>query len=294
MPRLRLLVALQEHGHLSAAAQAIGIPQSTATRWVTALTKTAGVTLTDREDSRVTLTPAGLALAAAVAMAEQSLTDGMARAYAAGDPEHGEVTFGFVRTVGATKAPRLVAAYRREHPGVRVGLVQAAHEELLAHLHGGSVDVALTVIRDTDAGVRAVELFREPFVLVIPADHRLSRQDYVRVRDFRDATAVGLSSGIALRRSVDELYRAAGSRPRYGFVTDEVATVRGLAAAGAGVAVLPARDGGPLPGSVEVPIVPRTYRRMGLLVWAQRQLEPAAEGFQRWAARYAQSAFRRA
>jgi DNA-binding transcriptional LysR family regulator len=60
--------------------------------------------------------------------------------------------------------------------------------------------------------------------------------------------------------------------------------VRGLATAGVGVAVLPARHGGPLAGSAEVPIVPAHYRNIGLLASTRRPLEPAAEGFRQWAA----------
>ncbi len=56
---------------------------------------------------------------------------------------------------------------------------------------------------------------------------------------------------------MDELFRAAGVRARYGFETEEVETVRGLATAGVGIAVLPALHGGPLTGSSEVPVMPR-------------------------------------
>lgn len=286
MPRLTLLQAMTEHGHMSAAAAAVGVPQPTATRWLTALSRTVGVALTHRVGRRIELTRAGIALAESVGAAHTSLALGVARAYEAADPRRGQVVFGFLRTMGASRAPELLRAYRAVHPRVRLALVQASHEELIDKLHDGTIDLALTSIRDGDVGVVATELFREPFVLVAPADHRLAGREAVRLHDCRDETFVGLSVGIALRRRVDELFGAAGIRPRYGFETEEVETVRGLATAGVGVAVLPARHGGPLPGSAEVPIVPRHHRHIGVLVSTERPLEPAAEGFRRWACQY--------
>lgn len=285
MPRLTLLFAMTERGHLSAAAEAVGVPQPTATRWLTALSRTVGVALTQRVGRQVELTRAGVALAEAVGSARTSLAVGVARAHEAGDPVDGQVVFGFLRTMGASRVPELLRGYRVVRPRVRLALVQAAHEELIEKLHDGTIDLALSSARATDADVVATELFREPFVLVVPVDHRLARRKSVRLHDCRDETFVGLSAGIALRRRVDELFGAAGVRPRYGFETEEVETVRGLANAGVGVAVLPARHGGPLAGSAEVP-VPLRYRHIGLLVSTRRPLEPAAEDFRQWASQH--------
>ncbi|WP_432990677.1 LysR substrate-binding domain-containing protein [Dactylosporangium sp. CA-233914] len=120
----------------------------------------------------------------------------------------------------------------------------------------------------------------------MPSENRLARHEFVRLNECRDERFVGLSPGIALRRSVDEMFTSARIQPRYGFVAEGVETVRGLATAGAGIAVLPARHGGPLPGSVEVPVAPLRHRHIGLLVSARRTLEPAAEGFRQWATLY--------
>jgi DNA-binding transcriptional LysR family regulator len=60
--------------------------------------------------------------------------------------------------------------------------------------------------------------------------------------------------------------------------------VRGLVAAGVGVAILPRRQGGPVAGSIEIPIAPTRYRMIGLIVSARRRTTPAAESFRLWAA----------
>lgn len=283
MRRLALLPAMADHGHLSAAARSIDVSQPTATRWISALSETAGVPLTQRSSQRIELTPAGAALAEAVRAGVHRLESGIEAAVAVNDPAHGDMRFGFLRTMGATRAPTLLREYRAVRPDVRVTLVQRSHEELLECLHTGRIDVALTHLRPDDPDVDAVELFRQPYVLVLPTDHRWSGRSYVRVYDCRDLTLVGLSAGIALRRAADEMFATAGIKGRYAFVTDEVATVRGLVMAGVGAAVLPARDGGPLPGTVEVPLVPRRHRHVGLLISTRRPVPAPAQGFVDWA-----------
>ncbi|GAA1027687.1 LysR family transcriptional regulator [Virgisporangium ochraceum] len=287
IPKLRLLVAMSERGHLSAAAQAAGVPQPTATRWLAALSRTVGVPLTRRAGQRVELTRAGGVLAESVRAAHSALAVGVARAYEASDPGQGQVVFGFLRTLGVSRAPQILRTFRATHPRVRLTLIQAPHEQLVAHLHDGTVDIALTVIRTTDHDLHATEMFKEPFVVVLPAEHRLARHDHLRLHQIRDEPFVGLTPGIALRTRIDEICASARVRPRYILETDEVDTVRGLATAGVGIAILPARQGGPLTGSIEIPVVPRTYRHIGLLVSVRHTLEPAARRFHQWTTRHA-------
>jgi LysR family transcriptional activator of glutamate synthase operon len=284
LPRLTLLQAMVEHGHLSAAASAVGVSQPTATRWLVSLNKTVGVPLTARSGPRVELTRSGRAFALASRLAQGALESGVARAQTAGDPDHGRFTFGFLRSLATVKAPQLLRGYQLDHPGTAVDLVQGAHTELVEQLHDGTVDVALSHIRSCDGDLVAFEMFREPFVLVVPTQHRLAWRDRVRAYECRDVALIGLPPGIALRQSTDDLLREAGVKPRYVFSADEVATVRGLVAVGIGTAILPAREGGPLPGTNEIPLVPRAYRHLGLLVSSRRQQPPAVAQFRAWAA----------
>ncbi|MEB3372351.1 LysR family transcriptional regulator [Saccharopolyspora mangrovi] len=283
LPKLSLLHAMARAGQLSAAAESLGIPQSTATRWVEALSRVVGVPLTHRVGGRTELTAAGRALAEAAGEARETVGVGVARALEAADPRRGRIAFGFMRTQASARAPELLRGYRAVRPQVRFALFEAAHEELVARLHAGSVDIALTALRDDDVDIEATELGREPFVVVMPSEHRLAGKDHLRLRELRDETFVGLSSTVALRQRIDRLCASGGIRPRYSFETEEVETVRGLAAAGAGLAILPARDSGPISGSVEIAVSPPQHRRIGLIVSTRRAVDPRVSEFRDWA-----------
>lgn len=282
-PKLAMLHAMIRAKHLAAAADSLGIPRATATRWVSSLNEAIGVQLTVRVGHRVELTAAGVELAKAAGDMHAALTIGVARAMEAGAPGRGHVVFGFLRSLGMTWAPRLLNSYRRRFPWVGFTLVQAGQEGLLARLRDGSIDVALGVVRDEDTDVvSAQELAREPFVVVVSVDHRLAQSQYARLSDLADEPLVGLKQGIALRTAVDELFGAADITPHYRFECDELETVRGLASAGLGLAVLPRRHVAPVPSSREVVITPRAHRRIGLLVSNGRPTPPAAAAFYNW------------
>ena len=90
---------------------------------------------------------------------------------------------------------------------------------------------------------------------------------------------VGTKSDSGLRETTEELAAAAGFTPTMAFEGEEVDTLRGLVAAGLGVAVLPFAEPANAPGVVEIPLRPRAVRRIGLIWASDRPMAPAALAF---------------
>lgn len=270
--------------HLSAAAEMVGVPAPTAMRWLASLSDTVGVPLTARVGGHVQLTPAGVELASASGDVLDALAVGVARAIELSNPTQGHIVLGFLRSLGSTLAPELMRGFRAARPGIGFTVVQAAHAELVTRLHDRSIDVALALVRDDDSEVDAVPVASQPLVLVAPSHHRLAVRTSIELSELADEAFVGLYPDIAVRERVDEMFAAEGVRPTYVFETDEVEAVRGLAAAGIGLAVLPSRHVDPVPGSVEIPFSPPQFRTVGLLTSARHPAPPAAAAFIAWAA----------
>lgn len=287
-PRLALLDAIRRHGNLTAAAADIGVPQPTASRWLASAARTCGVQLVARSGRRIELTRAGEALTEAASSALAGMTTGAARAIEAADPEQGHVVFAFLHTMGEWKVPTLLRDFRAAHPSVRFTLTQDGHDIMLDKVRAGTVDIALTSpLPEDDAEFETAELFTDELVLVLPEGHRLAERDRVRISWCRNETFVSTKRGYGLRGLTDELCAEAGFTLRPAFEGEEVDTVRGLVAAGLGIAVLPARGEGVLSGTVERPLAPRRWRRIGLVNSAHRPLPPAAHRFRSWAFEHA-------
>jgi DNA-binding transcriptional LysR family regulator len=173
-------------------------------------------------------------------------------------------------------------------------------------------------VRPGDLAVRTQRIGVEPLRLALPAAHPLadrplnasqgasqpgasqpgaraghgdgglgdSGKPGIRLADAAGEPFIALRTGSALRRLGDQLCAAAGFRPRVVFEGDDLSNVRGLVAAGLGVAIVPApRAGSPVAGPGPVlypPILDDGAERDIYLTWpADKRLLPAAELFRR-------------
>ncbi|MEU1615695.1 LysR family transcriptional regulator [Streptomyces sp. NPDC005722] len=263
-PRLAQFAAVARHEHVTRAARELGVPQSTLSRAMARLELDLGVTLFARQGRTVSLTPAGRGFLASVERALGEVERSAESVRAAADPQSGRVAFGFLHTLGPETVPALLRAFRADHPRIRFQLVQNYGEAMLAGLRAGELDLCLTspVPDAPDLVVRRLD--EQRLRLVVPADHRLATRRRVRLAEASGELFVSLEAGYGLRRITDALCAEAGFTPRVGFEGEEAETLRGLVAAGLGVALLPPPLV-PRPGVVELTVTaPRAVREIGV------------------------------
>lgn len=282
-PRLAMLRAIATEGGLSRAAELLGIPQPTVSRWLAALSAELGAPVLVRDGRGVRLTRAGEYLADAAGRALGILEAGCRQAEEEIDPERGRVVFAFLHTMGGVRVPELLRAYRQRHSHVRFTLVQGPHEDMLNQIRHGRADLALTSpLPDADEFDHAA-LYEQPLVVTLPTGHRLADRAAIRLATLADEQFVATKPGYGLRQITDALWRAAGFEPELAFEGEEVDTLRGLVAAGLGVAILPVAEPVPVRGTVELPLRPAAVRRIGLVWSTHRPLPPAALAFRDFA-----------
>jgi LysR family transcriptional activator of glutamate synthase operon len=212
-----------------------------------------------------------------------TLDDGIAEVNQLMDPETGTVALAFQHSFGTWLVPDLIRSFRAEHPGIQFALTQVRDDVLTSVLEDGRTDVELGTRRPREAVLHSRVLSAEPLRLAVPPEHRLRRRR-VALADVAEEPFVGLPPTSALRRLTDELCARAGFASRVVFEGDDLSTVRGMVAAGLGVAVVPApRAGTPesAPGPVGYCEIadPGATRDIRLAWAAERPLPPAARLF---------------
>ncbi|MFJ4830440.1 LysR substrate-binding domain-containing protein [Streptomyces sp. NPDC088747] len=263
-PRLAYFAGVARTEHVTRAAQEMGVPQSTLSRAMVRLEKDLGVDLFARRGRTVSLTPAGRTFLGSVERALAEIERAADEVRADADPATGKVAFGFLHTMGSETVPELIRAFRADHPRVRFSLVQTYGEAMLERLRSGELDLCLTSPVPDAPDLVGRRLDEQKLRLVVPADHRLAARKRIRLAEAADETFVTLEPGYGLRRITDAVCREAGFKPRVAFEGEEAETLRGLVAAGLGVALLPppafAR-----PGVVELTVTaPRAVREIGV------------------------------
>ncbi|MEU9345941.1 LysR family transcriptional regulator [Streptomyces sp. NPDC048278] len=263
-PRLAYFAGVARTEHVTRAAQELNVPQSTLSRAMVRLEQDLGVDLFTRHGRTVSLTPAGRTFLTSVERALAEVRRAADEVRADADPTAGKVAFGFLHTMGAETVPGLLQAFRVDHPRIRFGLVQNYGEAMIEKLRAGELDLCLTSPVPDAPDLVARRLDEQKLRLVVPADHPLAGRKRIRLAEAADETFVTLEPGYGLRRITDDLCTEAGFRPRIAFEGEEAETLRGLVAAGLGVALLPP-PAFPRPGVAELTVTaPRAVREIGV------------------------------
>jgi DNA-binding transcriptional LysR family regulator len=237
-----------------------------------------GTELFQRAGRTLRLTPAGHAFQVHAAAVLDRYDQGVRETRELVDPDAGTVPLAFLHTLGTWLVPRVISSFREQHPRVRFELRQHGEEGLVAELLDGTADLVLT---SGDPGLPALHwrrLLVEPLHLAVPPDHRLARQETVRLADAAEETFIVLRPGYGLRATTEALCAAAGFTPRVGFEGEEVETLRGLVTAGLGVALLPPPRTTSTAPHLRVTDVPST-RDIGVAWLAGRELPPLSARF---------------
>ncbi|MCV7430374.1 LysR substrate-binding domain-containing protein [Mycolicibacterium bacteremicum] len=276
-PQLRALDELVAcDGHMTRAAERLGIPQSSMSRRIHTLQKTLGVVLIVADGRAVRLTPAAVRLAGRIRDPLRALESGVESVAADADAEHGTVRFGFPLTMGAGRLPGLIAEFHRRAPGIRLHLKQAHGSQLAADLRSAELDVAVLI--PPPDGLRHSVIGTQLIHAVLPAGHRLAARRRIRLTELREEIFIANPASYNLRRLTEDWCEAVGFAPAVALEITEFATIRELIARGLGVALLP-HDGRTAPGTVEIALSPTTYQREIALAWSDTAVTPASQRF---------------
>ncbi|GAC58598.1 putative LysR family transcriptional regulator [Gordonia hirsuta DSM 44140 = NBRC 16056] len=173
---LALLVGVDDHGSLSAAARELGLAQPNASRSLSRLERQLGVALTERTTAGSRLTAQGTVL---VHWARQTLA-GAAQflEVAAGLRDDGaaELTVAASLTVAEHLLPRWLGELRTRYPEVTAHLQVHNSATVLELLTGGHCDVAFIESPAAIPGLHSTVVARDRLVVVAPVGHRWTRR----------------------------------------------------------------------------------------------------------------------
>jgi molybdate transport repressor ModE-like protein len=242
---LRHLIALKaiaEHGTFGRAAKELGYTQSAISQQIATLERIVGQRLIDRPGGPrpVSLTEAGeLLLRHADAIAAR-LQAAQADLAALDAGESGPLRIGTYQSVGAKILPALLREFTKDWTQVDITLRESADDHELALLiERGELDLSFVVLPLSPGPYETVELFRDPYVLVVPAGSPLAaRGRKPSLREIVDQPLISYRTCRTTQRVEDRL-RQTGRNPNIVFRSDENGTVQGLVAAGVGIGIMP-------------------------------------------------------
>lgn len=242
---LRYFIAVAEELHFGRAAERLGISQPPLSQQIQALEEEIGARLFERTNRRVELTDAGRLFLDESRQVLAQVDKAVLLARRAHLGELGELKIGFTSSAPFTSnIPSSIHAFRKAYPDVHLDLQEMSSRQVLKALLEESLQVGVIRPLALPDAVHWVELFREPLVAVLRADHPLAAgsEDGLAIAALAEEPFVFFprSYGTGLYDQVIALTRQAGFSPRIAQEASEAMTIIGLVSAGLGVSILPA------------------------------------------------------
>jgi LysR family transcriptional regulator, transcriptional activator of the cysJI operon len=183
---LHTFVRVVEIGSITRAARSLYLAQSAVSGQVAALSGYAGGPLLERREGQLVPTHLGRAMYEGA----QEILAGVAelgrRLQRASDETAQAVAITCTRTVCETTVARVVSAFARAHPDVRLVLSGGTRKDAEVRLRAGEIDVALIEGPAAISGVRLLPFHVDRLVLAVPAGHDLAGRPSVC---FEEATS---------------------------------------------------------------------------------------------------------
>ena len=240
MKQFRAMIAVSQTGSFVRAAELLSLSQPALSETISQLERVVGGRVFQRTTRTVVITPFGEAL---LPRARKLLDDIDTLCHdmrELAELQRGTVSVGCLTSIASNQLPRIILAFRQDHPKIRVRVrdenAAGLHERLLA----GDIDFAITSRLDSAPGEISFQpLLADPFRLLCPANHPLAQRAEVAWRDVAEHFYLGWSEETANHFAIASALTAASIELRPHLEVAQLGTMLSMVAHGVGVAAVP-------------------------------------------------------
>lgn len=275
---LRTFLSVVELRHFGHAAESLHMSQPALSKQIGALEASLGAKLFERGRHGAELTRFGETFLPDAQALVSDANDILARAREAGSGRRGHLRIGICLSV-LTIAPRIIADFRQQHPGITITLSDLSSAEQTRRLLAGKLDVGFM----REPSVESLSFLRvtdETLALALPPNLERVRlpSDYARLNEM-GFLALRRARGPGFAAQVDAWCSEHGFIPSITQRADDVQSVLASVAAGVGVAFVPSGAQYLLRNASVQPLRGKHAKwRIGL-VWMDTQKNPVTSQF---------------
>lgn len=235
--RLRLFEAVARLRSFSRAAAELHLTQPAVSMQVRQLEQEIGLPLCEHVGRRVDITPAGrevVECARAVLARLRETEEALEALKGAGGGElHLAVT-----STAKYFAPRLLAEFRRAHPGLKVSLAVSNREAVVGALAENSVDLAVMGRAPRSLDTEALAFARHPLAFIAAPEHALAGRRRVALGQLARETFLIRERGSGTRAAMERVFAAHRFHPVETIEMSSNETIKQAVMAGMGVSFL--------------------------------------------------------
>ncbi|MEW6163462.1 MAG: LysR family transcriptional regulator [Pseudomonadota bacterium] len=280
--QLKVFESVARHLSFSRAAEELHLTQPAVSMQVKQLEEQAGLPLTEMVGKKVFLTEAGEEVARHARRIAQQLREADEALDALKGVRGGRLHIGVISTAKYF-APRLLAEFRRRHPGIELLLGVHNRETVVRQLADNEIDLAIMGQPPQEFTTIAETFADHPLVIVAAPDHPLAERKRVMPADLAGETFLIREPGSGTRATMERFFADAGIAPQHVLEMVGNETIKQAVMAGLGLAFISSHtvslecEVGRL---VRLPVAGTpVIRRWFVVHRADKELLPVAETF---------------
>jgi DNA-binding transcriptional LysR family regulator len=237
--QLRALAAVHRDRSVTAAAKRLHVTQPAVTLQIRNLQTLAGLPLIQRTGDGMLLTDAGREVLALSERIEAAIASCATALEMMAGKTAGRISIGAVST-SKYFVPFAISGFSRLHPHVDIELTIGNRQEISAALRGYDLDFAIMGRPPADIDMNVHLIGDHPHVIIAPTAHRLARKPRLALGDLAGETFLMREPGSGTRGLMEQLFEAAGIRPKIGMAMSSNETIKQAVIAGLGIAFISA------------------------------------------------------
>ena len=195
---LKYIIAVAETRHFGKAAEHCFVSQPTLSGQIRKLEEELGVTIFERSNRSVAITPVGEEILhhARQIMEQAEAIQQVSKRHQ--DPLAGPLRIGAIPTLSPYLMPLLLAPLKKRHPQMQLVLSEEMTGTLLQRLQRHEIDAALLATPADSPDLDTLPLFDEPFWVAYPRNHPFYTREKIAQSDLDSENLLLLSEGHCL------------------------------------------------------------------------------------------------
>ena len=236
---LKYICAVADLKHFGRAAEYCNISQPTLSGQIKKLENELGVTLFERNYKVIRVTEIGEKVVSLARQANLAADQINKVAIAAQDPLSGSISIGLIPTIAPYLIPLFAKKLRKSMTKMTIRYVEDITDRLVDNIIHGKLDMAVLATSPAEETLTSIELFSEPFWLLYPKNHPLSKINNIQMEDVDQEDLLLLAEGHCFRDQALSICKSPQSTQQQFLQATSLETLINLVISGQGITLIP-------------------------------------------------------
>ena len=251
--------------NITRAAERLRVSQPNITVAIKKLEAELGIQLFDRSQKQLSLTPEGAVFLTRIELALRNIQDAVLEVNDYKQLQKGTIKIGIPSMIGAYLFPKIFSSFQKKYSHLDVYLYEEGSMRIREQLERDELDFGIVILSNAAASLQTLPMAKSQIVACL--------------HDIEDVNLIMLKDGSFLRKLLLDTFKQESITPDIVLESNQIETIKGLIASGAGIAFLLDFIVEETPGIVTLPFDKPVFVDVGLAWKKDRYVSKAAQAF---------------